>query len=1033
MDKTLHSKISSRLISVVLLIGLFALIGWFGNISFLASFNKSYIPMAPGTAISLILLSAISLTFLLKNKNTKLIQVILSIVFLFHFGTLIDNLLEYPIAIERVFGTPTPVLGTFTLGRMSPLTLVLFLIISVSLFIITNSAYRFYKLAFFLCSIGMYVAFILDLGYLYGTPLLYGKSIIPPALNTSIAFTILFLGIFFGFGMNEMPLKLFIGQTIRARLLRSFLPVTVLIIVLAGWADTLIYNHFNDHIFVSSFITIISIFAVGLSIVKESKGIGNDLDNAFAFRKEAEAAIRESELHFRTLADSGQALIWTSGLDKKCNYFNQPWLYFTGRSLVQELNDGWVEGVHPEDVIDCFETHSTAFDKRERFSMDYRLRFRDGQYRWIQDNGTPRFNSQGEFIGYIGHCLDITERKSAEEALKLSEERFRTLLDNVVNVSVQGYNSDGVIKYWNKASETLYQYSEQEAMGKNLLDLIIPPSLKTEVQESIKTMLHQGKGNPPKELVLMRKDGSSVAVYSNHSVINIPGKEKELFCIDVDLSEQKQFEQKLSRERMMLRTLIDNLPVTIYVKDVECRKIIANKADLDLIGAKSEHVIGKTDLDIFNNEIGQRGFADDKIVIETGVAVLNREEDFFDTNGVQRWLLTSKIPLTDENGKVLGLVGIGRDITTQKQDQEKILKLSKGIEQNPSSIEITDINGIIEYVNPKLCKTTGYTAEEIIGQHTRFLKSNEMSEETYSDLWRTIGSGNVWKKELLNRKKDGSLFWELVTLTSIKNDKDVITNYIAIKEDISSRKEMEAELIRAKEKAEESDQLKSAFLANMSHEIRTPLNSIIGFSELLTDPDFEPDQKDEFIRTIIDNGNSLLVIISDIMDFSMLEARQIKIRKEVISTKMLLNELLNDFVKKADQKGIELRLDQSLSSQDVMFENDSFRIKQIFSNLLGNALKFTHTGYIQIGYNLTNEFIEFNVKDTGIGIAPEYHQAIFERFRQVDTTKTRKYGGNGLGLAISKNLVELLGGNIWVESEPGNFSNFFFSIPIGKL
>lgn len=897
-----NKKISYWIIWVVIIIGVLALTGWFGNVLSLASIGKGFIPMAPGTAISFIVLSSITLNFLLKNENSKLLQITLLIVILFLLITLFDCLFEYPMGIERIFGTPDLSFGNFPLGRMSPFTLFLFLLSAVSLFIITNYHNRLYKLSIFLCSIGMYVAFILDLGYLYGTPLLYGHGIIPPALNTSIAFTLLFIGILFGFGMDEMPFKLFVGQTVRARLMKNFLPITILIIIVAGWADAIVFQYFKDHIFVSSLVTIISIFVLGLILIRLAKEIGNDIDNVFAFRKEAEAATRESELHFRTLADSGQALIWTSDHDKKCNYFNQPWLHFTGRNLDQELGDGWVEGVHPDDLNYCFETYSTAFDKQERFSMDYRLRYRDGQYRWIQDNGTPRFNSQDEFIGYIGHCLDITERK--------------------------------------------------------------------------------------------------------------------------------QVEQELLRERMMLRTLIDNLPVTIYVKDVECRKIIANKTDLDLIGAKSEDVIGKTDLDTFNNEIGQRGFADDKMVIDTGVAVLNREEDFIDTTGTQRWLLTSKIPLTDENGKVVGLVGIGRDITKQKRDQEKILKLSKGIDQNPSSIEITDINGIIEYVNPKLCETTGYSYEEIIGQHARILKSNKMPEETYNDLWSTIASGNVWKKELINKKKDGSFFWELVTLTSIKNEKGVITNYIAIKEDISARKEMEAELIHAKEKAEESDHLKSAFLANMSHEIRTPLNSIIGFSELLADPDFEPDQKAEFIKTIIDNGNSLLIIISDIMDFSMLEARQMKIRKEVISAKILLCDLLNDFGKKAGKKGIELRLDKSLEGPDVIIENDLYRIKQIFSNLIGNALKFTHEGYIEVGYQVDNEMIEFHVKDTGIGIAPEFHQAIFERFRQVDAAKTRKYGGNGLGLAISKNLVELMGGNIWVESEQDKFSKFSFTIPI---
>jgi signal transduction histidine kinase len=219
----------------------------------------------------------------------------------------------------------------------------------------------------------------------------------------------------------------------------------------------------------------------------------------------------------------------------------------------------------------------------------------------------------------------------------------------------------------------------------------------------------------------------------------------------------------------------------------------------------------------------------------------------------------------------------------------------------------------------------------------------------------------------------------------------------------------------------------------MSHEIRTPLNSIIGFSELLGDSDFDQEQKKEFISTIVDNGNKLLVIISDIMDISMLDSRQIKIRNELISSQKLLKDLTLNFSKEACRRGIEIRIDQSFDAPDVLIESDTYRINQVFSNLIGNALKFTPEGFIEIGYKELGGMVEFHVKDTGIGIAADFHQTIFERFRQVDSAKTRKYGGNGLGLAISKNLVKLLGGDIWIESEVDKFSDFFFTIPIKPI
>ncbi len=619
------------------------------------------------------------------------------------------------------------------------------------------------------------------------------------------------------------------------------------------------------------------------------------------------------------------------------------------------------------------------------------------------------------------------EKIEAVETIKLNEAKYRFMFhNNPQPMWIYDVETLAFLEV-NEAAISHYGYSQNDFFSMNVLD-IRPESEIKKFLEYIK--LSNSNFNKFFETKHKKKDNSIISVeVTSYDIIHNYRKARHVLINDI--TDRKKTEDKLNQERKLLRTLIDNLPVTIYIKDDECRKIIANRADLDIVGVKTEaEILGKTDLDSYGIELGQRGYLDDMKVIETGTAVLNHEEDFVDVYGHQRWLLTSKIPLTNENGKITGLVGIGQDITEQKLAQEKILKLSKGIEQSPSTIVITDLNGNIEYVNPAFYATTGYTEGEALGQTPRIIKSGNTETYIYKDLWQTISSGNVWRGELQNKKKDGSLFWEWATITAIKNDKGIITNYIAIKEDITERKAMQVELIKAKEKAEESDRLKSAFLANMSHEIRTPLNSIIGFSELLGDPDFDQEQKEEFIRTIIDNGNNLLVIISDIMDFSMLEARQMKIREEVISIKKLLNDLIIDFYPKANNKGIELRIDQSFNSPDLYIQSDLYRIKQIFNNLIGNAIKFTAVGYVEIGFIISDKTIVFHVKDTGIGIDAAYHQSIFERFRQVDLAKTRKYGGNGLGLAISKNLVELLGGKIWVESELNKYSDFFFTIPI---
>lgn len=265
-----------------------------------------------------------------------------------------------------------------------------------------------------------------------------------------------------------------------------------------------------------------------------------------------------------------------------------------------------------------------------------------------------------------------------------------------------------------------------------------------------------------------------------------------------------------------------------------------------------------------------------------------------------------------------------------------------------------------------------------------------------------------------------------LTLTEILNSDE---ERLLIFDNITEKKKIIEELIIAKEKAQESDRLKSDFLANMSHEIRTPLNSIIGFSELLQDPDLDHTNRHCFTRLICSNGEQLLHILNDIMDISRIEAGQVQIKKDVISGNRIISEIHNEFANKAYDKGIELRLDSKSTSNEIFLESDGTKLKQILTNFVSNALKFTKDGFIELGIGTKENFVQFHVRDTGIGIPKECQDTIFERFRQVEGALSRNYGGNGLGLSISQGLTELLGGEILVESTPGKGSTFYLLIP----
>lgn len=273
-------------------------------------------------------------------------------------------------------------------------------------------------------------------------------------------------------------------------------------------------------------------------------------------------------------------------------------------------------------------------------------------------------------------------------------------------------------------------------------------------------------------------------------------------------------------------------------------------------------------------------------------------------------------------------------------------------------------------------------------------------------------------------------------VTSKKRNDFLFGRNIELENEILNRKKTEVilksyneELQKAIKKAEESDKLKSSFLANMSHEIRTPLNSIIGFSELLNDSSFSAKQKNEFTEKIIENGDSLLNIIEDILDLSMLETMQLKINKEPFALNKLLQELELNFKDKANKKGIKFEIMNGEENHSIVLNTDYIRLKQVFSKLINNAIKFTYKGNITIGCKVKDTEIEFYVKDTGIGIPSYLIPLIFEKFRQVDDESSRFAEGNGLGLSISKNIVLLLDGKIWVESKKGVGSTFYITIP----
>jgi len=375
------------------------------------------------------------------------------------------------------------------------------------------------------------------------------------------------------------------------------------------------------------------------------------------------------------------------------------------------------------------------------------------------------------------------------------------------------------------------------------------------------------------------------------------------------------------------------------------------------------------------------------------------------------------------------------------------LEFQKNALDKHAIVSVTDRSGKILYTNDKFTEVSQYSRDELLGQDHRLLNSGRHPSAFFKAMWSTIGRGQIWQGEVLNRRKDGSLYWVDSTIAPFMDEQGKPLRYVSIRADITARKESEAAMLQAKTDAEEArgvaerarfaaeqaNRIKSDFLANMSHEIRTPMNGIIGMTNLALDTQLTAEQT-EYLSIIKTGADSLLQVVNDILDFSKMESGKLDMECIAYSLHKVLQDSIKSLAMRASQKGLDLRL-QLASDVPEHVMGDPGRLRQVLLNLLGNAIKFTAQGEVVLdvqrqGGDAAQVRLMFSVRDTGMGIAADKFQTIFESFSQADTSTTRQYGGTGLGLSISSQIVQLMGSQIDLASEVGRGSTFYFSLKL---
>ena len=372
----------------------------------------------------------------------------------------------------------------------------------------------------------------------------------------------------------------------------------------------------------------------------------------------------------------------------------------------------------------------------------------------------------------------------------------------------------------------------------------------------------------------------------------------------------------------------------------------------------------------------------------------------------------------------------------QKEIEERIraendkMKLYWAVHQSTSAIVITDLTGEIEYVNPKFCDITGYGQREVLGKNPRILKSGELTNEIYKEMWGMISRGEEWYGEYKNKRKDGSLFWVSAAISPIRNLEGKITNYLSVQEDITERKRNHEELIIAKERAEESEKLKSILMANMSHEFRTPLIGILGFSQIL-ESEIEDEGLLSMVNSISMSGQRLMSTLNGILSLSQMETIDLSDSLKEVNLSEEITIVISELRDKALEKN--LTLTSSITEQALKAFVDVDLFTESLKNIIENAIIYTNEGMVEVNAEIVEngrlKDIQIKVSDTGIGIADDDKTRIFEAFRQASEGYSRDYEGVGLGLTIAKKYIEMLDGTITLESEPGKGSTFTITIP----
>jgi len=759
-------------------------------------------------------------------------------------------------------------------------------------------------------------------------------------------------------------------------------------------------------------------------------------------------SLKESEANLKAIIENSLESIWSIDTDYRIQYANEV--------FVREFEQAF--GVHLEkgtNLIDALpgplkalwkERYDRAFNNEHFFFTDKIEQGEEEEAIYVEVSMYPIL-VEDKVIGASFYGKNVSKRKNyelqliaAKEKAEESEERYNALY-NRSNDFVYIHDLEGNFLDANMATLSRFGYTSEEISSLNFLSLLEEKDLPRAIDE-MKSLLAKGSQPDKAEFKLRKKNGEPVYVETMSSLIFQDGQAIAIQGIARDITDRRMADESVRK----LNAAINQSREIVFITDKEGIITFLNPEFSRAYGFSAKEVLGIVTPRILNSGLAppeQAEYLWNKILNKESI---NGEYKNKCKDGTLIDIEGSADPILDKSGEIIGFLGIHRDISHRKRAEEDLINAKEKAEESEKEIRYSQKVARIGYYH--LDFTTGHWTssemlDEIFGIDEDFVRDvegwlalvdpdyqSEMITYFNTDILKNHDQFNKQYKITNNKTKEN--YWVHGYGTLEFDDKGSLIKMFGTIQDITLSKHSEMEIQLAKEKAEESDRLKSAFLANMSHEIRTPMNGILGFLSLLGKTDLTEDTRDKYISIINTSGERLLNTINDIIEISKIESGDIFIQTSPVDVQKLLSFQYDFFLPEAQAKGLQLQMSIPGMHGVLIVNADKSKLESIIINLIKNAIKCTEKGKIEFGYEVLGDHLKFFVKDTGMGINRESIDVIFDRFTQSDISLTKAHEGSGIGLSICKAFVELMGGKIYVESEESKGSVFTFTMPINS-